>query len=182
MRLIFGLAYPRRKNACFPLPEGAAIVCANHSHAIDPILIALTVGRKNPLHFMAKQELSHNAFSAFLLKKVGVFFVNRGGHDIGAIKTAMTLLKNGEKVGIFPEGTRVPEDISVTAKNGAIRIAMRMNVPIVPVFVSKKKKAFSPLDVVVGESYYVTEGDDITEQTAKLMEKIYALDPGRENR
>jgi len=177
--LFCALVYPRRKRLCPALPAGGAIICANHSHLIDPVLVCMTVGHKNEIHFMAKAELSEKKAVAGLLKKVGVFFVSRGSNDLGAIKTAMSLLKKGEKIGIFPEGTRVSEDTAVTAKNGAVRLAMRMKVPLIPVYISTRKKPFSPVDVVIGEPYSVSETDDIAAQTELLMQRINSLNPAR---
>ncbi len=173
------LLYPRRKHPCPALPEGPAIVCANHSNYIDPILLGLTVGKRHWLHFMAKAELSASRLVGNFLRKFGVFFVKRGENDIGAIRTTMGLLKSGEKVGIFPEGTRVSEPDAVAAKGGAVRIAMRMGVPIVPAYISRKKRLFRKVDVVVGEPYYISADADPEEQTELLMERIEALDPGK---
>jgi len=179
VRPICAILYPRRHNVCAQLPEGAAIVCANHSNYIDPVLLALTAGKRHWLHFMAKIELSRVKLLDILLRRLGVFYVNRNANDLGAIRTAMGLLKRGEKVGIFPEGTRVAEDDAVTAKNGAVRLAMRLGVPVVPVFISRNKSVFRKADVVIGEPYYIARDADHEEETRVLMEKIHALDPRR---
>ena len=99
---------------------------------------------------------------------------------MGAIRTMMGLLKSGEKVGIFPEGTRVSEPDKVAAKDGAVRIAMRLGVPIIPAFISRKKRIFRKVDVVIGEPYNIDADADPKEETKALMAKIEALDPGRE--
>ena len=172
--------YPRRTKLLSPLPDGAAIVCANHSNYIDPFLIALTVGREHQLHYMAKEELGKNPLLRGFLNRMGAFFVSRGKNDLGAIKTAIGLLRKGEKVGIFPEGTRVGEDDAVAAKNGAVRLAMRLHVPLVPVFITRNKKLFRKLDVVVGEPYMIEADADMQTQTEELMRRIRALDPARQ--
>lgn len=174
---ICNLLYPRRTKVYAQLPEGAAIICANHTSVLDPALVSLTAGRQHWIHYMAKSELASNKFLAGLFNRAGVFFVNRNSIDLSAVKTALGLLKNGEKIGIFPEGTRVTEDEYVTAKNGAVRFAARLGVPIVPVFVSSSKKLFKKTDVVVGEPYYVDQDADISEQTEDLMNRIRALNP-----
>ncbi len=180
LKPICALLYPRRKHACPALPDGPAIFCANHSNYIDPILLGLAVGKKHWLHFMAKAELSAGKLVGALLRKFGVFFVRRGENDIGAIRTTMGLLKDGEQVCIFPEGTRVSAPDAVAAKVGAVRIAMRLGVPIIPAFITRNKKLFRKVDVVVGEPYYISADADPQQQTEELMQRIEALDPGKE--
>lgn len=176
---ICALLYPMRREIRAPLPDGPAIVCANHSSYIDPVLLALAVGKQHWLHFMAKTELAANRFVAALLTKLGAFFVDRSASDLGAIRTSMKLLKSGEKVAIFPEGTRVAEGDSVAAKAGAIRLAMRLGVPIVPAYVTQNKKLFCRVDVVVGCAYTIAPDADPYAQAERLLERIYALAPGR---
>lgn len=171
------LFYPRRQKARPALPEGAAIICANHSNLADPLLMAITFGKKHHLRFMAKIELSRIPLIGWLLRKAGVYFVDRGTNDLNAVKTSLSLLKKGEKICIFPEGTRVHADESVDAKNGAVRFAMRTGVPIVPVFITRDKKLFKKIDLVVGAPYTVPKDGDMQELTEDLMHKIQALDP-----
>ena len=180
LKPLCALLYPRRKHVCPVLPEGPAIFCANHSNYIDPVLLGLTVGKEHWLHFMAKAELSASRLAATILKKVGVVFVRRGENDIGAIRTTMSLLKDGEQVCIFPEGTRVDAPDAVAAKAGAVRIAMRLGVPIVPAFISRNKRIFRKVDVVVGEPYYLSAETDPQKQTEELMQRIESLNPERE--
>lgn len=174
------LLYPRRKHVCPALPDGPAIYCANHSNYIDPVLLGLAVGKKHWLHFMAKAELSASKLFGALLKKLGVIFVRRGENDIGAIRSTMGLLKEGEQVCIFPEGTRVSEPDAIAAKEGAVRIAMRLGVPIIPAFITRNKRIFRKVDVVVGDPFYISSDADPQEQTDKLMRRIESLDPGRD--
>ena len=106
------------------------VICGNHVHAMDaPALLAAT-NRK--IRFMAKQELWKSVgfrFMAFVFK---VFPVKRGQRDGEAIKTAFTILKNNEILGMYPEGTRNGIERGIKPKNGAVNIAIRAGVPIVP--------------------------------------------------
>lgn len=170
---IYPLRYSGREN----IPEGPAIVCANHSNYIDPVLIAFAFGHKNLIHFMAKKELFEIPGLGALLTKCGVFPVDRGANDIDAIRTAMRCLKSGEKILIFPEGTRIAEDNAVEAKTGAVRIAAKLKVPIIPVYVPRRKKAFGRVFVRIGRPYYVNakSHEDFTAYSRELMDKIAAL-------
>lgn len=165
------------------IPAGAAVVCANHSSWIDPVLIAVAFGRENTIHMMAKRELFNYIILKGFLKVVGMFPVHREKKDIKAVKTAMKYLTSGEKVGIFPEGTRRHRDNEVDAKTGAVRIAEKTNVPIVPVYIPRRKNMMTPFDVIIGTPYFVNadgrkmSAEDFEEAAKELMNRIGSLNP-----
>ena len=111
------------------IPEGPAVVCGNHSNLVDPLLAAAAFGKRTFMHFIAKVELSTVPVIGWVLRKCGVCFVNRGESDIGAMRSMMRYLKRGDKIFIFPEGTRAGEDNMVDAKTGAVRLASKLQVP-----------------------------------------------------
>lgn len=175
------LLYPMKSRGSENIPEGPALVCANHSNMVDPFLVALAFGKRNFMHFMAKFELSKVPLIGGLLRSCGVYFVNRGQQDIDAVRSTMRYLRRGEKVCIFPEGTRVSEDNSVEAKTGAVRIAAKMEVPIVPVYIPRRKRLFSRIEVLIGKPFHVEGGkthEDFAELADGVMEKIYELRDG----
>lgn len=165
--------------------DGAAIVCANHSSWMDPVLLGLAFGTNDQLHFMAKAELFEKPVIGALIKKLGMFAVHRGENDMNAIRTAMKYLKNDEKIGIFPEGTRLSQDDMISAKSGAVRLADKMKVPVYPVYLPRKKRIFSKLEIIIGKPYYVERTNDVsrseenTRLASELMGKIKALNPKR---
>ena len=174
------MLYPMRSRGQENIPEGPALVCANHSNLVDPLLLAGAFGKRHFMHFMAKLELSAVPVVGAVLKSCGVYFVDRGRQDIDAIRNTMRFLKRGEKVCMFPEGTRTSEDNSVEAKTGAVRIASRMKVPIVPVYIPRRKKVFARTEVLIGEPFLV-EGkthEDYVELADVVMERIYELRDG----
>ena len=79
--------------------------------------------------------------------------VDRGKADISSIKAALKVLKEKGIIGIFPEGTRVQEEQASEAKTGAVMLASRTGVPLLPVWMPRTKKLFHKVDVVVGEPY-----------------------------
>lgn len=171
------ILYPMHATGRRNIPEGAALVCANHSNFVDPILLAMAFGYRHMLFFMAKAELFSVPVLRGILKGLGTFGVRRGQQDILAIKTAMRHLKDGKKVMIFPEGTRVDADDAVDAKSGAIRLAARTGALIVPVHIPRGKKLFRPVTVSIGEAYAVSaeSKDDLIGQAELLMDKIKRL-------
>lgn len=161
-------------------PDGAAIVCANHSSNFDPVMMAIYTGfPKNRMCFMSKAEILEIPVIGPMLRAAGVFPVRRGETDIEAIRTAMKYLKSGEKIMIFPEGTRVEADSYVAAKTGAVRIAAKLNVPILPVRLTSGKKAFHRNVMVIGEPYYIKAPADKNYESLseELLNKIRNLEP-----
>ena len=174
---IFGLTFPCKYYGKENIPDGPIIVCANHSNFVDPILIAFAFGHKRQLFFMAKSELFKIPVLNCILKALGVFPVTRGESDINSIRTSIKHLKDGHQIMMFPEGTRVGIADSVAAKNGAVRIATKLNVPILPVYITSDKRLFHWSKLVIGEPYtlQVPEDKNYTSLSNELMEKIRAL-------
>ncbi|MPN28192.1 1-acyl-sn-glycerol-3-phosphate acyltransferase [bioreactor metagenome] len=136
------------------IPEGGALVCANHTRLTDPLLVIFAFRLVHQFRFMAKAELLRVPVLGRILKAAGVFGVERGKSDVGAIKTAIKVLRDGGKLLMFPEGTRQKDGESGEAKTGAAMLALRTGVPIVPVYVPPKKNWFRPTTVVIGQPYY----------------------------
>lgn len=114
------------------VPPGGAVLAGNHVSYMDPILLWCAGPR--PVHFMAKRELWDSRFFGWALDRFWAFPVTRGEPDRSAISKATELLKAGELVGVFPEGTRAGADTDDlgTAHGGAAFFALRADVPIVP--------------------------------------------------
>ena len=133
---IFNLIHPVKAIGRENIPEGAALICPNHTRASDPFFVLFAFKRKHIMRAMAKAELMRVPVIGWLLGKAGVFGVERGSADINAVKTALRVLKDGYKLLLFPEGTRVAEgqEEEHEAKTGAAMLAVRTGVPIVPVY------------------------------------------------
>ena len=177
---VMRLFYPIRSKGKENIPDGPAVICANHSNLVDPILAATAFGKRNFMHFIAKLELKSVPVIGWLLGKAGVCFVDRGHSDIGAMRSMMRYLKRGEKVFIFPEGTRAGEDNMVEAKTGAVRLASKLKVPIVPVYIPRRKKLFSRVQLLIGKPYTVSGAnhDEYEDLADGIMERIYELRDG----
>ena len=179
--VLFRMKFIGREN----ITDGAAMVCANHSGILDPFYVAFAFGIDNHMHIIAKAELFRMPIVSPILKKLGMISVDRGVLDAATVKSTLSYLKNGEKIVIFPEGTRVSEDDAISAKAGAVKIAERMSVPLVPFFLPRKKPFFSKIPLVIGKPYYLEETDkkrnaeDYALLAEELMEKIKSLNPMR---
>ena len=179
---VFHLLYPIKVTGRANVPEGAAVICPNHTHALDPFFVVFAFRRKHILRAMAKAELMRVPVLGWLLRRVGVFGVERGSADIGAVKTSLRYLKDGRKLLMFPEGTRVSEGESVEAKTGAAMFSTRAGVPIVPVYIEARKRLFRRNRVVIGQPFMpqIAGRKGTTEEyraiADELMERIRALE------
>lgn len=182
---VFRFIYPIRAVGRENIPEGAAVICPNHSAAIDPFYVVFAFGRKYPMWAMAKQEILNWPVVGWILGKAGVFGVDRGSADLKAAKTALRCLKENRKLLMFPEGTRVHEGESVEAKAGAALFATRTGSPLLPVYIPTKKKLFRPNTVVIGKPYYPqiagrkATNDELQAIAADLMDRVHALGEGQ---
>ena len=160
------------------IPDGPAIICANHSSFTDPFYMAFAVPPKYHLCLMAKRELFDFKPLGWILRGIGTFPVNReSAGDMEAMKNALKVLKSGKKLGIFPEGTRTSEDGAVSPKAGAIRIAQKTGAPIIPMYIPRKKKFFRRNPIVVGDAMDVSSmgrlsREDMERLADELMDKI----------
>ena len=175
------LFHPWRAIGLENLPEGAALLCGNHSTAGDPVYVVCCLGRRRQVHVMAKEEVMKWPVVGFILKKAGIFGVKRGKADVAALKEALRVLKGGERLLMFPEGTRVKEGEASEARTGAAMFATRTGAPLVPIYIPTKKRLFRRTTVVFGEpSYPEFEGrkptpEDYRRIADDLMVRIRAL-------
>jgi len=177
----FNLVHPGRVIGRENIPEGSALICANHTRNSDPFFIVFALTKRVKLKIMAKEEMTRWPIVGPILSKVDLMiWVKRGKADIGAVKAALKALKGEEKLLIFPEGTR-SEEIG-EGKTGAAMMAIRAGVPIIPVYVPAKKRWFRRTPIVIGEAYYpfVEERkptlEDYRMVTKDLMQRIGKLE------
>ncbi|MGK7378271.1 lysophospholipid acyltransferase family protein [Planococcus sp. 1R117A] len=129
--------------------EGGVLLCSNHIHALDPPVVGMTAPRT--VHFMAKEELFKLPILGPILPKVNAFPVKRGMSDREALRTALKVLKSGEVVGLFPEGTRSTDGVLKKGLSGAGFFALRGNADVVPCAIIGPYKTFRKVRVVYGE-------------------------------
>lgn len=163
------------------LPEGAAVVCANHTANIDAVFLVLANGTKMNYGIIGKEELFRFKPFAALLRCLGGVPVKRGSGDVQAVRAGFSILKEGKKLMLFPEGTRVKAGMApVRAKAGATMFAYRNQVPLVPVYIPGGRKAFRKNTVIIGKPYMLEfDGKASHEQyqiwADELMDNIRAL-------
>ncbi|PLT45627.1 1-acyl-sn-glycerol-3-phosphate acyltransferase [Paenibacillus pasadenensis] len=157
--------------------DGPVILCSNHISNFDPPTVGIKLDRK--VHYMAKAELFEVPVLGKLIHGLGAFPVKRGGVSKESIRTAITLLKEGGVMGIFPEGTR--NSGGDAAKKGAAMIAMRSGATVIPVAIVGSYRLFGKTRVIYGPPVDLTEfihsssGDTLEQVTAKIMSDIAKL-------
>lgn len=122
------------------LPQTTPYVLApSHRSYIDTLLVGCMVRRR--VRFMAKSGVFDNAFAARLFGSLGGFPVHRGTPDREALRNAESALAAGEPVVVYPEGGRRSGPVLGELLDGPAFLAVRANVPIVPVGIGGSEAA-----------------------------------------
>lgn len=160
--------------------RGNIIICANHTHEFDPIIISIMYPRQ--IFWMAKKQLFKNKIVASFLSKLGAFPVDREETDLSTIKKSLNILKEDGVLGIFPEGTRVKKIDLENVKPGVGLIALKSNAAILPVYIDGNYKLFSKINIYFGKEIDLSEyqnkkptKDDYLFISKKILESIYSL-------
>ncbi len=150
-KLFFGLKAEGLENEP---EEGACIICANHISMHD--IFFMGVSLKRQIYFFAKKELFKNPILGKILRAFGTISVNRGAADLKAITSTIEVLNDGKYVGLFPQGTRMPdkEPSPDGVKGGVGLFAYRAKCSILPVHIQTKNyrvRIFRKVKIIVGE-------------------------------
>ena len=152
------------------------LICPNHSNTLEPTWIYAI--SKN-IAIMAKAELFENRFLAKCYKYFNVFPIRRGEHDVRSLMHAINLFKGHDniKLLVFPEGERLKKDIDrIPAKVGPAYIAKKVDIPMVPVYITKNAKLFSKVEVIFGKPIFPPkERAKLQEFSDKFMDEVYNL-------
>ncbi|MDD2680310.1 MAG: lysophospholipid acyltransferase family protein [Candidatus Omnitrophica bacterium] len=179
-KLLFRIEFQGRE---FIPEKGGFILVSNHLSYLDPIAVGTACPRE--VSFMAKDTLFDYPLLARWLKAVGVIPVKRGAPDPSAIKTAIRNAASGKGLALFPEGSRrEKENAFINPEPGAGFLADKLNVPVIPAFVSGTEKALPkgakflrPVKVRVrfGQEIHIERGKPYREISEAIMAKIKNL-------
>lgn len=181
------ILYPTTVEGLEKLPKNGVLLCPNHSSNWDPVLLGTRLPVNYRLHAMAKEELFQNPILGWIIRKLGAFPVSRGSNDISTVRTAIQVIRDGDNLLIFPEGTVVRDGVGYIdglpahAKAGVAMIGVRTGATLVPVFMDGKKRLFHRSRIIFGDPYepHYTGRRGTSEEMQKIaddiLEAAYAL-------
>ena len=114
--------------------SGGFILASNHISYFDPPLLGSCL--KRDMYFFAKEELFNRKLFGAVLRQVNSLPVKRGIFDRRALETAINIVRNGNGLVFFPEGTRSKNGQLMSPKIGVGVIARQAVCPIIPAFIS----------------------------------------------
>lgn len=185
LRILFHLVYKIEIQGIDNVPQkGPFIAMMNHIYFLDPVLVSALAPRL--IVIMSKIENYRNPFFALIMRLYGTFPVRRGELDMNAIRTSLQVLEQGHGLLMAPEGTRSRSHTLQEGRDGMTWLALRTNVPIVPVALSGqeglgrylRRLRRTPLRIVFGEPFRFKpiEGPQRREQLrAMTREAMYHL-------
>lgn len=157
------------------------IIISNHTSYLD-IPILLSAMPRN-IYFIAKKELMRVPLFGWMMWLLGMIFIDRKNakRSLISMKKAALKLKSGKNVLVFPEGTFDDSPGLLPFKKGAFHIAVRANIPLLPVVIKGAENVWAPnqilnftkgkVTVKFGEAFK-KEGDlDNVKMVQELKEK-----------
>jgi 1-acyl-sn-glycerol-3-phosphate acyltransferase len=166
--------YRLRARGLEHLPESGFVLAANHTSNFDPWPLGIPLLPGRQLRLMAKAELFNPVLTP-ILNAGGAFKVRRGEGDVDAMRTAAELVREGEIVVMFPEGTRQRKGLvkrhTARPHTGAARIALAADVPLVPAAIGGTDRLLrlGPLRVAYGPPLDLS---DLDGQDTKSAAKV----------
>jgi 1-acyl-sn-glycerol-3-phosphate acyltransferase len=152
----FFLLRPCRYYGNRKVKDGAYIYVSNHYGLMDPAYVAATTWEG--IHFVGKKEIFDSKILGGIARKAKAISVNRDGNDVRGLLDCFKCLKNGDKICIYPEGTRNKTDQELLPfHHGAAMMSIKCKTPIIPIVIYSKPKFFRRTDILIGEPFELTE-------------------------
>jgi 1-acyl-sn-glycerol-3-phosphate acyltransferase len=181
LRPLFMVVYRIRITGREHVPDtGPCVLAANHVSVMDGFFLGIAVTRQ--VRFMAKAELYRVPIVKQILEAAGAFPVERGADGGRAITAGVALLERGAAIGVFPEGTSLP-DKKRGYKRGAARLALASGAPLVPIALIGTHLTLEPhthrvglprVRIVIGEPIRVERQDPTEEAASELTSRLQA--------
>lgn len=156
------------------IPEENCVVCSNHLSIIDVTYIVKKFNEKT--FFLAKKEVMKGKFIGKLLGSFGGIPIDRENVDIRTLMYLIKLLKGGNNLVVFPEGTRNKTGSCelLPFKGGSMLFAVKSKKAILPLIVYKKARIFRKNYLIIGKPFELTEFYDkqMTEEVITFLENF----------
>jgi len=158
-RFYFNLSIVGREN----IPRrGGFIIASNHSSYFDPILLGVSSPRL--LYYLGKGSLFTGRVRRWLFRNLKVIPIRRDTQSPNALKKAIRILREGEPLVIFPEGTRASAQALKEGKRGIGFLVSKTNVPVIPAYIKgsgvalpkgQKRPKRCPITVFIGKPMHM---------------------------
>lgn len=162
--------------------QGAGFLIANHTSAMDPFIVCLPV-RQRMLRGPGKIELFKHPVVSFLMRRIGIFPLRRGGVDTAAMRTMLELYRGGSLIVVFPEGGRSLTSELLPFDSDFARLVIKLKAPLYPAGIDGAAdvlpvgayvpRPHTPVAVVYGQGFTL-ERYYGREMTAELAEEAAA--------
>jgi 1-acyl-sn-glycerol-3-phosphate acyltransferase len=161
--------------------SGPVVLCMNHESLLDIPLVAASSPRQ--IRFMAKRELFAKPAGARFFHELGGFSVSRGEFDLRAVEIGLEVLRRGEVLGMYPEGTRTPGRL-LPFLPGAAWLALSTGAPLLPCAITGAHEAMPkgakffrrvPIRIEFGPVISVEREDDPVRRRQRALQLTDAL-------
>ncbi|MBQ8001498.1 MAG: 1-acyl-sn-glycerol-3-phosphate acyltransferase [Ruminococcus sp.] len=156
------------------------IIISNHCYWFDPVMMYLLAHTSKMSVVAAKEVMT--GFKGILLKALGCIPVDRTTMDLVCLRECAARVRQGERVGIFPEGMINFEEEMLPFKAGVSLISAQTGAPVVPVYISGDYRPFGKVQVLIGDAvdmsgYFSTPATaaEISAGTDALYERMCSL-------
>lgn len=154
--------------------RGPVLLVANHLLWYDPLLLGVIVPRR--LWFLAKIEIFRLPFVGLCCRLTGQIPVHRGESDRAALELALTYLRQGRALTVFPEGAVAQHEGLLAAHTGVAMLALRSGAPILPIAHRGTRRIFigrrawwPRVDVQIGQPYVPCAPEGVSRKAALRM-------------
>ena len=165
--------------------KGGGLILSSHQSHFDPVLIGVTFNER--LNYLARRTLFNNRIFGAIISLLDAIELDRDRSGLAGLKETLQRLRRGEKVLIFPEGTRSSSGQLAPLKPGFISVAKRSKVPLIPVAITGAFEALprgskipvrNPIRLVVGKPIEFDEVVELTddELLALVQARLQAVD------
>jgi len=125
--------------------QGPFLVITNHLSSMDPPLLVNLIPIRLRMTGMAAMAHRKDFFIGWLMDRGGAVWVRRGESDRAALRAALEVLDSGRPLGVAPEGTRSRTGGLIEGKTGTTFLALKAQVPILPVAFAGTEEVFPSL-------------------------------------
>jgi len=187
-RMIFSLFYDIKISGVENLPDSGCILASNHASFFDPPAIGSSL--PNPIYYLARKSLWNNPIIKWGFDRLNCIPVDQEKPDMTGLKRMIQVVRDGNAVIMFPEGTRTHDGQLRPAQPGIGMVVAKTGAPVVPIRIygtfeafprTGKLRLFVPMRLMIGKPLTFPPVKSSRENyqmiSEKIMEAITALKP-----